>query len=173
MGTVGKGVMPAVMTMWNADESYNEKETLRYVQWVLDKGAHSISCVGSTGDNISMSTREQKYIMESIIKSVDHKVPVYPGTGRYSTAQTMELSQYAQKCGAEGVLVIMPYYLQPHKRAVVNHFRKLREAIDIDIILYNNPRFCGYEMTPVEIKAMVDEGLINGARTFPSSSTTF
>ena len=54
----------------------------------------------------------------------------------------------------------MPYYLQPHKRAVVNHFRKLREAIDIDIILYNNPRFCGYEMTPVEIKAMVDEGLI-------------
>ena len=162
MGTVGKGVMPAVMTMWNADESYNEKETLRYVQWVLDKGAHSISCVGSTGDNISMSTREQKYIMESIIKSVDHKVPVYPGTGRYSTAQTIELSQYAQKCGAEGVLVIMPYYLQPHKRAVVNHFRKLREAIDIDIILYNNPRFCGYEMTPVEIKAMVDEGLING-----------
>ena len=164
MGTVGKGVMPAVMTMWNADESYNEKETLRYVQWVLDKGAHSISCVGSTGDNISMSTREQKYIMESIIKSVDHKVPVYPGTGRYSTAQTMELSQYAQKCGAEGVLVIMPYYLQPHKRAVVNHFRKLREAIDIDIILYNNPRFCGYEMTPVEIKAMVDEGLINGIK---------
>ena len=77
MGTVGKGVMPAVMTMWKADESYNEKETLRYVQWVLDKGAHSISCVGSTGDNISMSTREQKYIMESIIKSVDHKVPVY------------------------------------------------------------------------------------------------
>ncbi|MCC8025462.1 MAG: hypothetical protein LIP16_09210 [Clostridium sp.] len=56
MGTIGKGVMPAVMTFWNGDESYNEKETLRYVQWVLDKGAHSISCVGSTGDNISESS---------------------------------------------------------------------------------------------------------------------
>ena len=51
MATKGKGVMPAVMTFWNADESYNEKETLRYVQWVMDSGAHSISCVGSTGDN--------------------------------------------------------------------------------------------------------------------------
>lgn len=162
--TKGMGVMPAVMTFWNEDESYNEKETLRYVQWVLDSGAHSISCVGSTGDNISMSMEEQKMIMKSIIDFVDHRVPVYPGTGRYSTAQTIELSKYAQECGAEGVLVIMPYYLQPHKRAVVNHFRKLREAIDIDIILYNNPRFCGYEMTPLEIKAMVDEGLINGIK---------
>ena len=49
--TKGMGVMPAVMTFWNEDESYNEKETLRYVQWVMDQGAHSISCVGSTGDN--------------------------------------------------------------------------------------------------------------------------
>ncbi len=124
--TKGMGVMPAVMTFWNEDESYNEKETLRYVQWVMDQGAHSISCVGSTGDNISMSMEEQKMIMKSIIDFVDHRVPVYPGTGRYSTAQTIELSKYAQECGADGVLVIMPYYLQPHKRAVVNHFRKLR-----------------------------------------------
>ncbi len=99
-----------------------------------------------------------------MVKFVSGKVPVYPGTGRYSTAQTIELSKHAQACGADGVLVIMPYYLQPHKRAVVNHFRALRNAIDIDIILYNNPRFCGYEMTPLEIKAMVDEGLIDGIK---------
>lgn len=160
----GKGVMPAVMTMWNADESYNQKETERYIQWVIDQGAHSISCVGSTGENISMSDIEQKDIMERMVKFIDGQVPVYPGTGRYSTAQTIDLSLHAQKLGADGVLVIMPYYLQPHKRAVVNHFRALRKAIDIEIILYNNPRFCGYEMTPVEIKAMVDEGLINGIK---------
>lgn len=69
--TKGMGVMPAVMTFWNEDEFYNEKETLRYVQWVLDSGAHSISCVGSTGDNISMSMEEQKMIMKSIIDFVD------------------------------------------------------------------------------------------------------
>ena len=160
----GAGVMPAVMTFWNEDESYNEKETLRYVDWVIAQGCQSLSCTGSTGENISMSMEETKYIMKSIIDHVAGRVPVYAGTGKYSTAQTIELSKYAQEVGAAGVLVIMPYYLQPHKRAVVNHFRALRKAIDIDIILYNNPRFCGYEMTPVEIKAMVDEGLINGIK---------
>ncbi len=164
MGTKGKGIMPAVMTMWNTDETYNEKETLRYIQWVIDQGAHSISCTGSTGENISMRMKEQKRIMESIVKFIGGQVPVYPGTGKYSTNETIELSKFAETIGADGVLVIMPYYLQPHKRAVINHFRKLREAIDIDIILYNNPRFCGYEMNPLELKQMVDEGLIDGVK---------
>ena len=168
---IKKGIMPAVMTMWNADESYNQKETERYIQWVIDSGAQNISCVGSTGENISMEMGEQKDIMERMIRFVDGQVPVYAGTGRYSTRQTIELSQHAQKCGAAGVLVIMPYYLQPHKRAVVNHFRALRKAIDIDIILYNNPRFCGYEMTPLELKAMVDEGLINGVKSAHGDAT--
>ena len=127
--TKGSGVMPAVMTFWNADESFNQKETERYVQWVLDCGAHSLSVTGSTGENISMSDDEQKKIIECLVKFVDHQVPIYPGTGRYGTAQTIEMTKFAQKCGAEGALVIMPYYLIPHKRAVVNHFKKLREAV--------------------------------------------
>ena len=118
--TKGSGVMPAVMTFWNADESFNQKETERYIQWVLDCGAHSLSVTGSTGENISMSDDEQKKIIECLVKFVDHQVPVYPGTGKYGTAQTIEMTKFAQKCGAEGALVIMPYYLIPHKRAVVN-----------------------------------------------------
>ena len=162
--TKGSGVMPAVMTFWNADESFNQKETERYIQWVLDCGAHSLSVTGSTGENISMSDDEQKKIIECLVKFVDHQVPVYPGTGKYSTAQTIEMTKFAQKCGAEGALVIMPYYLIPHKRAVVNHFKKLREAVgdDFDIILYNNPRFCGYQFEPIELKELAEQGIIHG-----------
>lgn len=164
--TKGSGVMPAVMTFWNADESFNQKETERYIQWVLDCGAHSLSVTGSTGENISMSDDEQKKIIECLVKFVDHQVPVYPGTGKYSTAQTIEMTKFAQKCGAEGALVIMPYYLIPHKRAVVNHFKKLREAVgdDFDIILYNNPRFCGYQFEPIELKELAEQGIINGVK---------
>ena len=162
--TKGSGVMPAVMTFWNADESFNQKETERYIQWVLDCGAHSLSVTGSTGENISMSDDEQKKIIECLVKFVDHQVPVYPGTGKYGTAQTIEMTKFAQKCGAEGALVIMPYYLIPHKRAVVNHFKKLREAVgdDFDIILYNNPRFCGYQFEPIELKELAEQGIITG-----------
>lgn len=164
--TKGSGVMPAVMTFWNADESFNQKETERYIQWVLDCGAHSLSVTGSTGENISMSDDEQKKIIECLVKFVDHQVPVYPGTGKYGTAQTIEMTKFAQKCGAEGALVIMPYYLIPHKRAVVNHFKKLREAVgdDFDIILYNNPRFCGYQFEPIELKELAEQGIINGVK---------
>lgn len=91
--TKGSGVMPAVMTFWNADESFNQKETERYIQWVLDCGAHSLSVTGSTGENISMSDDEQKKIIECLVKFVDHQVPVYPGTGKYGTAQTIEIDE--------------------------------------------------------------------------------
>lgn len=158
------GVMPAVMTFWNADESFNQKETERYLQWLIEKGVNSISVVGSTGENISMRLEEQKHIMDVMIKCVGGAVPVFAGTGRYTTAETIELSQHAQKCGADGVLVIMPYYLIPHKRAVMGHYRELRKAIDIDICLYNNPRFCNYEMTTPEVKQMVDEGIIDSIK---------
>lgn len=162
---IGYGVMPAAMTIWNSDESFNQRETERYLQWLIEKGAHCLSVTGSTGENISMGFEEQKHIMEVMIKSVAGAVPIYAGTGRYTTAETIELSEYAQKCGAAGVLVIMPYYLIPHKRAVMNHFRELRQAINIDICLYNNPRFCNYEMTPLEIKQMFNEGSINAIKT--------
>lgn len=164
--TKGTGVMPAAMTFWNADETFNQKETERYIQWIIDCGAHSLSVTGSTGENISMKDDEQKKIIETLVRFVDHQVPVYPGTGRYSTAATIEMTKFAQDCGADGALVIMPYYLIPHKRAVVNHFRDLRNAVgdDFDIILYNNPRFCGYQFEPIELKEMAEEGLINGVK---------
>ena len=173
--TKGSGVMPAVMTFWNADESFNQKETERYIQWVLDCGAHSLSVTGSTGENISMSDDEQKKIIECLVKFVDHQVPVYPGTGNYGTAQTIEMTKFAQKCGAEGALVIMPYYLIPHKRAVVNHFKKLREAVgdDFDIILYNNPRFCGYQFEPIELKELAEQGIINGVKLADGRASLF
>jgi 4-hydroxy-tetrahydrodipicolinate synthase len=163
--TKGHGVMPAAMTIWNPDESFNQKETERYLHWLIDKGAHGIAICGSTGENIAMRFEEQKHIIEVLTKSIGGAVPVYAGTGRYTTAETIELSQYAQKCGADGVLVIMPYYLLPHKRAVMNHYRDLRHAIDIEICLYNNPHFCGYEMNGLEVRQMVDEGIINSIKS--------
>lgn len=164
--TKGYGVMPAAMTFWNADESYNQKETERYLQWLIDKGAQSLSITGSTGENISMGMEEQKRIMESMLRFIDGQVPVYAGTGRYTTAETIELSLHAKTSGADGVLVIMPYYLIPHKRAVMNHFLELRKAVgsELEICLYNNPRFCSYEMNALEVKQMYDNVSINAIK---------
>lgn len=158
------GITPASMTIWNSDESFNRKEMEHYISWLLDQGAQSLSFCGSTGENIAMTMDEQKEILEACIKFVDGQVPVYAGTGRYSTQQTIELSKFAQDCGADGVMTILPYYLQPHKKAVLDHFRELRKHIDIDIMVYNNPWFAGYELTPEEVATLYKEGVVGSIK---------
>jgi 4-hydroxy-tetrahydrodipicolinate synthase len=158
------GITPASFTIWHPDESFNEKGMERYIAWMLDGGAQSLSFCGSTGENITMSMEEQKAILEKCIGFVDGAVPVYAGTGRYSTQQTIELSRHAEACGADGVMTILPYYLQPHKQAVMNHFRALRQQIGIDIMVYNNPWFAGYELTPEEVAELYRENVVQSIK---------
>ena len=156
--------MPACMTIWNEDQSYNKKGEEKYLRWLLDNGVHSLSICGSTGENIAMDINEQKEILEHIIKFVDGEVPVYAGTGRYTTKHTIELSKVAEQAGADGLMVILPFYLAPHKKAVMQHFRDLRKAVDIDIMIYNNPWFAGYELDQFEVKELVDDGTIGSIK---------
>ena len=158
------GVMPAAMTIWNSDQSYNQKGMEKYLRWLIDNGAHSISVCGTTGENIAQTITEQKQIIEHTVKFLAGEVPIYCGTGRYATMQTVELSKCAEEAGADGVMIILPYYLKPHKKAVFDHFREVRKAIDIDIMVYNNPWFAGYELTPSEVKTLLDEGIINAVK---------
>ena len=158
------GICPASMTIWNADQSYDRKGMEKYLTWMLDNGAQSISICGSTGENVAMNMEEQREIIGHVASFLNGQVPLICGTGRYDTLNTIRMSQYAQECGADGVMVILPYYLNPHKKAVMQHFRDLRAAIDIRMMIYNNPWFAGYEMTVPEIIELVEDGTIPGTQ---------
>lgn len=158
------GLMPACMTLWNSDQSYNKAEMEKYVRWLIDQGAQSLSICGSTGENITMNMTEQMEIMKHVLSVVAGEVPVFCGTGLYPTIHTMALSKFAEDSGADGVMVILPYYLNPHKKAVMDHYRELRRNISIPIMVYNNPWFSGYELTPLEIKTLVDEGVVSSVK---------
>lgn len=158
------GVTPACMTIWNSDQSYDKKGMERYLTWLVDNGAQSLSICGSTGENIAMNMEEQREIIEHVLHFIDHQLPVFVGTGHYATKHTIEMSQFAQRHGADGVMVILPYYLTPYKEAVMNAFRDLRSAIDCNIMIYNNPWFAGYELDTWEIQTLVDEGVITSIK---------
>ena len=158
------GLTPACMTIWNDDESYDAKGMEKYLDWLLDNGAQSLSICGSTGENIAMNMPEQEKIVVHVLHYIDGAVPVYVGTGRYPTLHTVQMSQFAEKHGADGVMIILPYYLAPYKAAVLQHFRDVRAAIDIDIMIYNNPWFAGYELNHNEIKELVDDGTIQSIK---------
>ena len=154
------GICPASMTIWNADQTYNKKGMEKYLTWLLDNGAQSISICGSTGENIAMNMEEQREIIEHVSGFLGGQVPLVCGTGRYDTLNTIKMSKFAQDHGADCVMVILPFYLNPHKKAVMQHFRDLREALDIEIMVYNNPWFAGYELSVQEVKELVDDGTI-------------
>lgn len=158
------GIFPPMFTVWGADEKYNEKGSEKYIDWLLSNGAQSLVACGSTGENTAMLLDEQKQVIEHVVKYVSGAVPVYAGTGKYSTLETLELSRHAEAVGADGLMVILPYYFKPYKQAAMDHLRAVGKAVNIPIVLYNNPHFAGYELTAEETKILVDEGVVEAVK---------
>jgi len=93
---------------------------------------------------------------------VKKRVPVIYGSGHYSTKLTIKLSEEAEKCGADALIVILPYYQRPSKPAVIEHYRRVRKAVNLPIMLYNNPANSAcVELNPADIARLVDEDVIH------------
>ena len=158
------GIFPPMLTVWDKNEAYDVKKSERYIRWLLDNGAQSLVPCGSTSENTAMKTDEQKQVIEHVVRYVDGEVPVYAGTGKYSTLETLEISHHAKKVGADGLMVILPYYFKPYKEAAMNHLRTVYKETGMPILLYNNPWFAGYELTAHETKILKDEGVLIGVK---------
>ena len=158
------GIFPPLFTIWNSDESYCAKKMEKYIDWLIDSGAQSIVACGSTGESAAMDMTDQKQVIEHVVRYTSGKVPVYAGTGKYSTKETLELSIHAKNVGADGLMVILPYYYKPYKEAAMNHLREVYKATELPIVLYNNPWFAGYELTAPEAKILADEGVLTGVK---------
>ena len=87
-----------------------------------------------------------------------------PATGSYSTKTAVELSKFAEAAGADGLLIINPYYIQPPVKDVKIHFRKIREAVSIPIMLYQNPHVCGYQLSTMDLVELGEEGVIQSVK---------
>lgn len=159
-----KGIVPPMITVFNKDESLDEQGTRDHVNFLIDNGVGAISPGGSTGEMIAMAPEERRRVIEIVIDEAKGRVPIYPGTMYYSTDMTIRLSRFAEEKGAQGVLVIPPYYLNPPKHDAMNHYRELRQAINIPIILYDNVWFSGYEFNAREVAQLVEEGVLQGIK---------
>jgi 4-hydroxy-tetrahydrodipicolinate synthase len=158
------GIYAPTITAFNADESINEQGTRAYVRFLLDAHVHGLAPMGSAGEFIALSERERMTVMEWTLAEVNGKVPVYAGTGHYSTRTTIELSKHAKEHGATGLMLMPPYLLRPPKRDVMDHFRRVREAVGLPIMVYNVPILAGVELSPVEIKQLADEDVIHAVK---------
>ena len=99
---------------------------------------------------------EQKEIIRICVEEVSGAVPVVAGTGRASTKRTIEISKYAQEVGADAVQVILPYYFVPTIDGMLEHYKMLADAVDVGIVIYNNPAFSGSWIKPAQMKKLIE-----------------
>lgn len=136
--TVFRGSYTALVTPF-ADGAVDYAALRALVDWQIDSGTHGLVPVGTTGESPTLSHAEHKEVVETVIRQAAGRVPVIAGAGSNNTREAVELAQHAEQAGADGVLVVTPYYNKPNQLGLYEHFKAVSEAISIPIIVYNIP----------------------------------
>ncbi len=119
----------------------------RLVEFQIAGGTDGIVPCGTTGESPTLSYEEHERVIDLVVAAAAGRVPVIAGTGSNNTKEAILLTRYAKKAGADGALVITPYYNKPTQEGLYRHFRAVAEAADIPIVLYNVPSRTGVNMT--------------------------
>ena len=148
----GSGV--AIITPMNQDGTVNYEKIKEIIDFQIENGTDAIITCGTTGESATMSHKEHEEVMKFMIDYVNKRVPVIAGTGSNETYFAAELSQYAEKCGADALLLVTPYYNKTSQEGLIAHFNYIADRVNIPIILYNVPSSTGLNIQPATYKEL-------------------
>jgi 4-hydroxy-tetrahydrodipicolinate synthase len=126
----------------------DEEQFRKLIEFQIKSGTHGIVPCGCTGEAATLQHQEQKFLIKIAVETVNKRVPVIAGTGSNSTEEALDLTRYANSVGADGVLMITPYYNKPTPEGQYRHYATIAKEVDIPIILYNVPSRTGISMLP-------------------------
>lgn len=133
-----KGSYTALVTPFKGG-ALDEEALRRFVDWQIAEGTHGLVPVGTTGESPTLSHDEHKRVVEITIEVARGRVPVIAGAGSNSTAEAIDFARHARKAGADGILVVTPYYNKPTQEGLYQHFKAINDAVDVPIVIYNIP----------------------------------
>ena len=133
-----KGSLTALITPFR-NGKLDEEAFRRFVEWQISEGSHGLVPTGTTGESPTLDFDEHKRVIELTIEVAKGRVPVIAGTGSNSTAEAIELTEYAAQVGADAALIVTPYYNKPTQEGLYQHYKAINDAVDIPIIIYNIP----------------------------------
>ena len=152
------------ITAFEKDESVSLSGTRAFVRFLLDQGVQGLVPLGSSGEPLALTMAERKAVLDAVMAEAGGKVPVMAGIVEYSTKAAIEFGQYAKSAGCNGLMVMPPYGFRPPRRDVFNHFRRVREALGLPVMLYNVPGTSGIDLTPEEIQLLAEEGVVQSVK---------
>jgi 4-hydroxy-tetrahydrodipicolinate synthase len=132
-------VATAMITPFRADHAVDLDGAQELASWLVDHGTDAVVVAGSTGESPTLTHKEKAQLFAAVGEAIRGRGKLICGTGTYSTAETLELTQAAEDAGADGLLVVTPYYNKPPQRGLIAHFERVADATELPIIVYNIP----------------------------------
>jgi len=164
------GIYPASLTMFTASGDLDDDAMARQLDRLIAEGAHGVVVGGTSGEFIGLTDAERRHLIDVAVAAVNHRIPVIAGTGHFSTAETIRLTDYAATAGADGAIVILPYYQRPTEGELLEHFRAIGRATDLPIMVYNNPaNSAAPPLSAAALRTLYEEGAAVAVKsTFPT-----
>ena len=130
---------------------FDEARFQQLVEWQIESGSHGLVIAGTTGEPSALSLEEREHVLETAVKHARRRVPVLAGTGTNNHAETLRLTRFAKRIGADAALVVVPYYVRPSQEGLYRYFRSIADEVDIPIVIYNIPGRTAVNMEPATI----------------------
>src|SRR5437016_7866698 len=166
MSTKGEqfaGVTVALVTPFR-DGEVDFDDLRRLVDWHVQQGTDCLSPVGTTGESPTLDHDEHERVMAAVVERAAKRIKVLPGTGSNSTREAIRLTRFAQRVGADGALMVGPYYNKPTQEGYYRHFAAVAEAVDLPLILYNIPGRTGSNILPETIARIAEAPQVVGIK---------
>lgn len=146
--TLFRGAGVAIVTPFTEDNSVDYEELGRLIEYQIEGEIDAIITCGTTGEPVTMTEQERLSVISYTVEKVAKRVPVIAGTGGNCTENVVSFSKKAQKAGADGLLVVTPYYNKATQNGLFKHYKEVASAVDLPIILYNVPSRTGVNILP-------------------------
>ena len=141
-----KGSNVALITPFKNNE-LDEENYIKIINFHIKNGTHGLVPAGTTGESPTLNHKEHEKVIELCIKEANGKLPVIAGTGSNSTEEAVALTKHAEKAGANGALIVTPYYNKPTQEGLYQHYKSINDNTSLPIIIYNIPSRCVIDMS--------------------------
>ena len=162
------GSITALVTPFRSG-AFDEDAFRGLVDWQIESGTHGFVPVGTTGEGPTLSHEEHRRVVEACVAETKGRAKVIAGAGSNNTAEALDLARHAEKVGADGVLIVTPYYNKPSQEGLYLHFKAINDAIGIPIVIYNIPPRSVVDMSIETMQRLYELKNIVGAKDATAS----
>lgn len=146
--TLFRGIVPPVPTIMDENGQLDKLGMGRLIDFLIGEGVHGFLFLGTAGEAAHMSAQQKETVTDFVIQYVNKRIPVLIGTGCPGTQETIYFSQYAEKAGADGLVIVNPSYMLLSEENMYRHFARIAESVKLPILLYNFPMLTGQDLSP-------------------------